>query len=180
MLHDIKYRVIDNLDEIDLDSLFDSSLVHLNKNTTWPANVPDEIKKNMYLSELRKAVAGESQYKTENDTFFMYVILVDDVIAEFAAGYLQKNKSFRIHWLLTKPVEGSRHWRYTTESREAHKVFLNQNGILTYRVATFIGAAIYDFMKTRAKAGFYKITNEKIVNVLPDGTQIVILTIDPF
>lgn len=180
MPHDIEYQIITSLDEVDLDSLFDASFVHLNKNTTWPVEVPDYLKKNLYLRDLKSAVAGGNQYQIPNDTLFMYVIKVDGVVCEFAAGYLQKNKSLRIHWLLNKPVNDSRHWRYTSENREAHKAFLKQNNIVTYRMVTFIGASIYAFMKNRAKAGFYKITDEKLVSVLPNGTQIVILTIDPF
>lgn len=176
----IEYEIVTDLKDVDIDSLYEASLIHLNKNMTLPYSMPEEMKKIMYLRELYSAVAGDSRYQTANDTLFMYVIKVDGVVTEFAAGYLQKNKSLRIHWLLNKPVNDSRNWRYTTENREAHKKFLKLHDILTYRMVTFIGASIYSFMKNRAKAVFYKIVDEKIINTLEDGTQIVILTIDPF
>jgi len=177
MAYNFTYKKVTKLSAVDLDTLFESSMAALDQNFPWNPLFTATDKKKFYLDQLSSAVKGKWKIKDETDTFFMYAVYADNILCQFVAGYIQSNGSFRVHWMLTNPINDSRNWLYTPENRSALVKFYADNSITSYRVTTFIGSSIYKLMKLRANAGFFEIVDEELGQLLQQNKQLVILTI---
>jgi hypothetical protein len=156
----VQIQLINSLDSIDFAALFLASYTRIDKNFLWPATISTyEQKEQYYYNQLQSAVNGTWPLKEATDTFIMIVTKVDDVVAEFAAGYLGIDGYVALRWNLTADLgpDGSRNWRYTPEADTARRQFTQQIGAIGYREFTWVGSLLYKTIKARLQSGRFEL-----------------------
>jgi hypothetical protein len=153
----ITHQEVKSWDDFDFDTIFDQSASRLDANFFSIAKnvVTYEEKKQYYKAQIQSAFDGVWPLKEENETLFLYKGIYDDVVMEFCGGYIESDGiTFRGHWYLTSPdALGSRNVIHTEEATVSRRAFYQQYGLSQYKVLTYVGSSMYQWMNMRINSG---------------------------
>ena len=160
------YTPIASLDDVDLESLYDSSIETLEQSYMWwpEHTTTPEQKKSFFINVFRAASHegfGGGVFSREN--FFAFKAQIDGVDSLLSAGFVDESGTFHCMWYLSKPDStGSRNWLYATAYDE-HALYRSQ-GITALRIVTFDDAQIARNIRMRAAAGAVTILDKIILD----------------
>jgi hypothetical protein len=162
----VEIVIVNNLDEIDFDALFEGSYPQIDDSFAWPGLTTLEEKKLYYRSQLESAIAGTWVLTNPNERLFMFKGIYNGVVMEFVAGYVeQDNETLRVHWCLTRPNDnGSKNEIYIEPTRRVRTAFYNSNGLYYYKTPTIKYSMFYRWVMYRHNSGM---DSEYIVEQYP-------------
>lgn len=160
----IIHEEIKSWDDLDFDSIFDQSTSRLDQNFFSIANHVKtyEDKKKFYKDQIQSAFDGLWSLKQEGETLFLYKGIYDGIVMEFCGGYIENDGiTFRGHWYLTAPDSaGSRNLIHTSEAADSRRAFYQQHGLSQYKVLTYIGSSMEQWMNIRINSGAVKLVSK--------------------
>lgn len=161
----VEYEQINSISAFDFDGMFLESYSRMENTFLWgPQLTTYEQRKNYYLSQLISAINGTWPLKNDTDTFIMLITKVDDVPAEFSAGFLDADGYLHLRWHLTVPgPTGNRNWRYGPEAHEARKRLVTAINAVGFKEFTWVGSLHYRTLKMRAQTGKFNIVETPII-----------------
>lgn len=159
----VTFTKINTLDDVEFDTLFDDSVVHLDSNFIWPGTITTlEEKRQSYRERLQAAIDGDmSLASSPNSRFLMYKVEIGSKDVMVNAGFIDAVGSYKTHWYLTSPdATNSRNWLYTQAMDDARSNFFAEEGITSYKVLTFVDSPLYRLIKSRFAANRNVILDE--------------------
>jgi hypothetical protein len=131
----IIFEKIETLDEVDSEGLYLSSFPDIDYNFfSQVSNVEtDEEKKQFYFDQLQEAIDGTSGIQRPDETFLMFKGSIDGVDCVFNGGFVNsETKTYRGHWYLSRPIDGSRSWIVSAESAAIRANFFKSLDITSF------------------------------------------------
>jgi hypothetical protein len=151
-------------DFVEFDDMFAAaeSRLDLNFFSQIPIPLTFEDKKEYYRNQVQTAFDRTWPLMTEDETVFFYKGIYDGTLMEFAGGFVEADGiTLRGHWYLTAPNENeSRNPIHTVETATVRKEFYANYGITRYKVLTFVGSSMYQWMKLRIRDGSIILVSE--------------------
>jgi len=164
----IQIQQIFTLDDVDFDTLFDSSFPDMDMNYFLLASDqgPTESKKEMYRARLSDALTDISPLQTENTYVFGFKVMLDGVDHLMNAGFVDYNTGiFASHWFLTKPYNNSRNFIHSADYRTQRSQFFRDNEIYGYQVTTPINSLLYKSIKSSSNIDHLELIEEVPLNL---------------
>lgn len=175
----IIHQEIKSWDDLDFDSIFDQSITRLDLNFFRIAKHVEtyEDKKQFYKDQIQSAFDGTWSVKQEGETLFFYKGIYDGVVMEFCGGYIENDGiTFRGHWYLTSPDNiGSRNLIHTSEAAEARRTFYQQHGLSQYKIPTYVGSSLHQWMNMRINSGAITLISQSEYPLSTDKTHITLV-----
>lgn len=159
----VEILVVNSLDEIDFDALFDGSYPQIDDSFIWPDLTTLEEKKQYYRNQLESAINGTWPLTNKSERLFMFKGIYNGVVMEFVAGYIEEdNETFRGHWCLTQSDDsGSKNKIHIAPAQQARTAFYHSNGIYYYKTPTFKNSMFYRWIKYRNNSGAIEVIAEE-------------------
>ena len=151
-------------DFTEFDNIFEAaeSRLDLNFFSQVPYLMTLDEKKQYYRAQIQSAFDGTWPLQNVGETPFFYKGVYDGIVMEFAGGYIETDGiTFRGHWYLTAPdVNGSRNAIHTADTAAARKSFYNDHGLSRYKILTYHGSSMYQWIKLRIADGSIFLVSE--------------------
>lgn len=134
----ILFQQITSLEEVDLQGLFNDSFPDIDINFFNHTEVSTiEEKSAFYFNQLLDAMNGQSYLQNPGDRFIMFKGSYEGIDCVFNAGFIDLdvnfNYSYRGHWYLSRPINGSRSWIRDTDTTELRNQFFSSIGVSSYK-----------------------------------------------
>ena len=174
----IVFEQVNGWDDFDFDDIFDKSSSRLDLNFFSVANqVSDVDKKQFYKDQIQSAFDGTWSVKQEGETLLFYKGTYDGVVMEFCGGYIENDGiTFRGHWYLTAPDgAGSRNPIHTEEAAEARRTFYQQHGVTQYKIPTYVGSSLHQWMNMRINSGAITLISQSEYPLSTNKTHITLV-----
>ncbi len=171
----VTFDKINTLSDVDFESLYDASFPDININffNKVPKEMTEEQKKQYYFNQCNSAVNGLSPLQKEGESFFGFKIVVDGVDRVLNAGFLEVDgTTYRGHWYLTSPINGSRSFIYSAETAAVRQAFFESEGITHYKAPTFAGSLMYRALQRNNTSNVISIVDQVDNPAIPDGVVI--------
>ena len=138
------------------------SRLDLNFFSQVPMPFTYEDKKEYYKSQILSAFAGTWPLMEEGEEVFFYKGVYDGVLMEFAGGFIENDGiTMRGHWYLTAPdANGSRNAIHTSDTAAQRSAFYREHGLTRYKVLTYVGSSLYQWIKIRINGGAMTLISE--------------------
>jgi hypothetical protein len=125
-----------------------------------------EEKKALYFNQLVDAVLGQSYLKRPEDIrFIMFKGSYEGTDCVFNAGFVDLdvnfNYSYRGHWYLSRPLNGSRNWIREADTNELRNAFFRSIGLSSYKALGKTDSLVLSSLK---RAAGVNIINERLFN----------------
>lgn len=144
-----QFQKINTLAEVDFDGLFIESFPDFDINFLWQPEITTiELKKDFYKNQLEAAINGISPLIAPNESFMMYKVSQDNVDILLCAGFIEEDGiSFRGHWYLSRPINGSRSWIHSSDMIANRKAFFTNAGVTSLVFPTHNSSLMYKTVK---------------------------------
>lgn len=162
----ILFQQINTLQEVDVQGLFQDSFPEIDLNFFSHANVTTyEEKSALYFGQLLDAINGQSYLQEPGNRFIMFKGSYEGVDCVFSAGFIDldinNDYSYRGHWYLSRPINGSRAWIREADTNELRNAFFRSIGVSSYKLRGREGSLVLSNIKRVAGAN---IINETTFN----------------
>ena len=171
----ITFERIYSLADVDYDTLCDDSFPDIDNNffEKVPGQLTVEQKKQYYYDQCQAAIDGRSSLQKDAEIFFGFKIVVDGIDRVLNAGFVEADGvTYRGHWYLTSPIDGSRSFIYSAEAAAARRAFYEANGIAHYKAPTFTGSLMYQALHRNNTSNVVSIEEETVNSVVDNGVVI--------
>lgn len=171
----VTFEKINTLSDVDFNALCDASFpdIDINFFNKVPKEMSDEEKKQYYFDQCDFAANGLSPLQKEGESFFGFKIVVDGVDRVLNAGFLEADgTTYRGHWYLTSPIDGSRSFIYSAETAAVRQAFFQSEGITHYKAPTFTGSLMYQALQRNNTSNVISIVDQTNNTIVPDGVVI--------
>jgi hypothetical protein len=174
----VVFERINSLEEfLEFDDMFAAaeSRLDLNFFSQVPTPLTYEDKKQYYRSQVVSAFNRTWPLMTEDESVFFYKGIYNGTLMEFAGGFIEADGiTLRGHWYLTAPDDtDSRNPIHTVATAAVRKAFYSNYGITRYKVLTFVGSSMYQWMKLRIRDGSIILVSETETPGLTADTNFV-------
>jgi hypothetical protein len=171
----VTFEKINTLSDVDFESLCDASFpdIDINFFNKVPKEMTDDQKKQYYFDQCNSAVSGLSPLQKEGESFFGFKIVVDGVDRVLNAGFLEADgTTYRGHWYLASPINGSRSFIYSAETATVRQAFFQSEGITYYKAPTFTGSLMYQALQRNNTSNVISIVDQLDNTAVPGGVVI--------